>query len=376
MRRVAFAICVLAFMQMACHRVKRTPVSEILLTDETHRDRILSGISHSSQAGGGWRWTAPAFAVSLDAPPEMPTYLEMDFTVPDELMNPPSPVTVIAKVNGAEAGRQTYDQSGRYVFAQKLPDSMTKTEPARVEFSVDRSVKEAGSQRDLGLIVVSVGLKPLEQTAEYRDREMAKSREAYANIIKQRDLKIPPEKQTEIMRIFHDLPIWESLTFQNVQIIKNPLDLWMLQQIAWEVRPDFIVETGTFWEWSAIWWAHTLNGMGLENARVLTVDIQDLEAGSVAESAVEEVCEVYPGEFDGSEDCWRYRGAGEECSRDRQSGFRSLARSCAAGAAYVRASGERRELYRGGGHASRRSPHASRAGAGPDGGCASVSLRT
>ncbi len=50
----------------------------------------------------------------------------------------------------------------------------------------------------------------------------------------------------------------------------------MLQQIAWEVRPDFIVETGTFKGGSAIWWAHTLNGMGLENARVLTVDIQDL----------------------------------------------------------------------------------------------------
>jgi cephalosporin hydroxylase len=78
------------------------------------------------------------------------------------------------------------------------------------------------------------------------------------------------------MTLFHKLPIWESMWFHNVRIIKNPLDLWMLQQIAWEVRPDFVVETGTWYGGSALYWAHTLNGMGLESARVLTVDIQDL----------------------------------------------------------------------------------------------------
>jgi cephalosporin hydroxylase len=49
----------------------------------------------------------------------------------------------------------------------------------------------------------------------------------------------------------------------------------MLQQIAYEVRPDFVVETGTWFGGSALYWAHTLNGMGLENTRVFTVDIQD-----------------------------------------------------------------------------------------------------
>ena len=105
---------------------------------------------------------------------------------------------------------------------------------------------------------------------------MAKSRQAYERDIEERNLKVPRDKQQEMMKLFHDLPIWDGLWFQNVRIIKNPLDLWMLQQIAYEVRPDFIVETGTWFGGSALWWAHTLNGMGLENARVLTVDIQDL----------------------------------------------------------------------------------------------------
>ena len=64
--------------------------------------------------------------------------------------------------------------------------------------------------------------------------------------------------------------------FHNVPIGKNPLDLWMMQQIIYETQPEFIVETGTFMGGSALYWAHTLNGMGLENSRVITVDISDL----------------------------------------------------------------------------------------------------
>jgi len=37
----------------------------------------------------------------------------------------------------------------------------------------------------------------------------------------------------------------------------------MMQQIIYETRPDFIVETGTFKGGSALYWAYTLNGMGL-----------------------------------------------------------------------------------------------------------------
>ncbi|HLW77598.1 MAG TPA: CmcI family methyltransferase [Bryobacteraceae bacterium] len=276
--KATLGICCLALLLADCHRHKPIPVSEILLmNDAAHKDRILRGVYPGENA---WRWTAPSFALSLDAPGPAPTYLEMDFTVPDELMTPPRPITVIAKVNGIDAGRQTYETSGRYLFAAKLADAAMKTQPATVEFAVDRSVKEPGSGRDLGLIVVSVGLKQYERTTEARNAELVKSHEAYLNIIRQRDLKIPPDKQTEIMRIFHDLPIWESLHFEGVQIIKNPLDLWVMQDIAWEVRPDFVIETGTFYGGSALYWAHTLNGMGLENARVLTVDIQDLTKGA------------------------------------------------------------------------------------------------
>jgi cephalosporin hydroxylase len=288
LKSLAFLVvggCVLTLtISPGCRRgsKKATDVTEILLAGDTHRDRILRGVYPGETA---WRWTAPVFAFKLDPPPEgKQAYLEMDFTVPSELMERASAVTDIAKVNGAEAARTIYRTSGRYVFACKVPTLARR--PAEVEFSVDRSFIDPATSRAMGLIVVSAGLKEYEQTAEVRQAEVAKSHDAYEEVLKQRDLQVPLSKQRDLMKIFHDLKIWESLRFHNVRIIKNPLDLWMLQQIAYEVQPDFVVETGTWYGGSALYWAHTLNGMGLENARVLTVDVQDFTSRGASSHAL------------------------------------------------------------------------------------------
>jgi cephalosporin hydroxylase len=280
--RAILGLFCLVLMGSGCtrHRPPQAPVSEVLLSNDQHKDRILRGV----YAGDGlWRWTAPSFAFSLDPPPApKAAFLELDFTVPQELMEKNPNVTLVAQVNGVEVARQNYRKADRYLLASKVPPEALKKLPAEVAFSVDQSVADPGQGRTLGLIVVSVGLKEYEQTAEFRDVQLAESRKAYDNVLKQRDLQIPVEKQRELMKLFHSLPIWDSLWYQNVRIIKNPLDLWMLQQIAYEIRPDFVIETGTWYGGSALYWANTLNGMGLENARVLTVDIQDLTKGASA----------------------------------------------------------------------------------------------
>jgi cephalosporin hydroxylase len=271
--RIALA-CSILLISPGCHRRKKpAPITEIAVARTTHPERMC-GVFPGNE---GWRWTAPVFAVTLDPPAAAgPVYLELDFTVPEELMEKAPAVTVAAKVNGVEVTRQTYQKPGRNLLACKLSPQVLARQPVEVEFSVDRTYTDPATSRVQGLIAVSVGLKEYEQTAEFRDGEMVKSRQAYEEVLKQRNLQLPIEKQKELMRLFHDLPIWESMRFQNVKIIKNPLDLWMLQQIAFEVRPDFVIETGTWYGGSALYWAHTLNGMGLENARVLTMDIQDL----------------------------------------------------------------------------------------------------
>lgn len=266
-RRAALALVLLA----ACRPGKEAPpINQVVLATDDKSPRILRGVFPGE---GGWRWTAPTFAFSLDrAAAGKPAFLEMDFDVPEELNGA---VTVVAKVNGTEVIRRSC-QKGRQFLAAPVPDAALKRQPAEVEYTADRSFRDGATGNQHSLIVFSAGLKELEQTAEFRQNELARSRTAYAEVLKQRNLQLPIEKQREIMRLFHELPVWNSLWFQNVRIIKNPLDLWMLQQTAYESRPDFIVETGTWQGGSALWWAHTLAGMGLEHARVLTVDIQDL----------------------------------------------------------------------------------------------------
>lgn len=61
------------------------------------------------------------------------------------------------------------------------------------------------------------------------------------------------------------------------QIQKNPLDLWVYQEILWECKPDIIIEGGTASGASALYLAHVLDRMakseGKYERRVITIDI-------------------------------------------------------------------------------------------------------
>ena len=54
---------------------------------------------------------------------------------------------------------------------------------------------------------------------------------------------------------------------------KCPLDLWTYQEIIAQVRPDLIVETGTYMGGSALFMAHIFDIIG--KGEVITIDIRD-----------------------------------------------------------------------------------------------------
>jgi cephalosporin hydroxylase len=252
-------------------------VFELAVADPALKDRLLRGFFEGTAA---WKWTGRQFAVSLDAPPPLdaPTFLVLDFNAPDELMSEVKEVTVTARVNGQSVGSQKYTAAGRYFLQFNVPPALLKRSPAEVEFELDRAAKDPSNGREIGLIVVAVQFSHPDATVLNRDSATQLARQGYLQLLKQRQSKVPPEKQNELMKLFHEVPVWSHMWFENVAIEKNPLDLWMMQQIIYETRPDFIVETGTFKGGSALYWAYTLNGMGFENSRVITADIQDLTA--------------------------------------------------------------------------------------------------
>lgn len=79
---------------------------------------------------------------------------------------------------------------------------------------------------------------------------------------------------------FHSL-YWHSNTWrwtfwQGVPTLKCPLDLWVYQELLWLVRPQLIIELGTWAGGSALFMAHMLDLHGAAaTARVITVDILD-----------------------------------------------------------------------------------------------------
>lgn len=56
------------------------------------------------------------------------------------------------------------------------------------------------------------------------------------------------------------------------EILKCPLDLWIMQEIIFELKPDIIVETGTFKSGSALYYCHLMDI--LNKGRVVTIDVE------------------------------------------------------------------------------------------------------
>jgi cephalosporin hydroxylase len=88
-------------------------------------------------------------------------------------------------------------------------------------------------------------------------------------------------KQQVITR-FHNLTYfsdstWLMNSWMGIKSQQNPNDAWIIQEIISEIKPDLIVETGTFRGGSALMWASVLeqiNPLG----RVVTIDIKDYTA--------------------------------------------------------------------------------------------------
>ena len=67
--------------------------------------------------------------------------------------------------------------------------------------------------------------------------------------------------------------IWEKTKWLGVPCWKLPFDAFVIQEIIWEVQPDYIIETGTGKGGSAVFYATILEILG--KGQVLTCDIED-----------------------------------------------------------------------------------------------------
>jgi cephalosporin hydroxylase len=68
---------------------------------------------------------------------------------------------------------------------------------------------------------------------------------------------------------------WDETYWMGTKLLKCPLDLWIYQELLYELRPDVIVETGTRYGGSASYIASLCDLLG--HGRVITIDVEDQE---------------------------------------------------------------------------------------------------
>ncbi len=83
----------------------------------------------------------------------------------------------------------------------------------------------------------------------------------------------PQQLITEFHKLIYDSNVWQRMEWMGVRTLQYPPDMWVMQEIIYDVRPDFIVETGTFHGGSALFYASVLEILGGEG-KVITIDIE------------------------------------------------------------------------------------------------------
>jgi len=94
--------------------------------------------------------------------------------------------------------------------------------------------------------------------------------------------KMFPFQQQRIVDNFHKLfynsrlidKTWGSAKFLGTEIQKCPFDLFIYQEIIYDVKPDLIIEAGTAFGGGALYLASMCDLLG--KGRVLTIDILDI----------------------------------------------------------------------------------------------------
>ena len=94
---------------------------------------------------------------------------------------------------------------------------------------------------------------------------------------------IAPKSEKNIVDEFHELyyysynwgGTWDNTFWLGILTRKCPLDLWIYQEIIFEVKPDVMIECGTANGGSALFLASMCDLVN--NGKVITIDIEDKE---------------------------------------------------------------------------------------------------
>lgn len=66
--------------------------------------------------------------------------------------------------------------------------------------------------------------------------------------------------------------VWSDTYWQGKQVFKAPSDLWIYQELLYELKPDLLIECGTFHGGSTLYYANLFDIMGTAG-EIVTIDV-------------------------------------------------------------------------------------------------------
>lgn len=136
--------------------------SVVHVADAATAAQLLTGFYGLEQ--GSWRWTAGSFSVLL-RPPALASQrgarLLVKLAIPEPVIQKLQNITLKATVNNVALAPETYPRPGEYAYSREVPASALAGASAIVDFTLDKTFAPGGGdQRELGIIVTTVGLEP------------------------------------------------------------------------------------------------------------------------------------------------------------------------------------------------------------------------
>jgi hypothetical protein len=140
--------------------VKAPIVSTLKMSDPSAKDQLAKGFYRLE--AGTWRWTAGSFSVTLKTPPgavQKGATLTLELTVSDAVLKQMHSQTLAASIGATALKSEKYIDPGSHTFTADIPATALTGDTVTVDFSLDNSLPPGVDQRELGVIVSSIGIE-------------------------------------------------------------------------------------------------------------------------------------------------------------------------------------------------------------------------
>jgi cephalosporin hydroxylase len=99
-------------------------------------------------------------------------------------------------------------------------------------------------------------------------------RRAYTSVRFRTDRRLDKAAVARAHDVLYESDAWTQARWLGAQALKNPLDLWIYQEIVFDTRPGLIVETGTYRGGSALYLASLCDLVG--SGEVVSIDVEPI----------------------------------------------------------------------------------------------------